>query len=96
MKKETIERLVKESAQFITPIGNISVRQWPVYPFEPTDYYIDFSMGPNLYACEKIRDLAPEEFFVYLETLVYTIKSVEYKEWKYTTLRELKFEELGI
>jgi hypothetical protein len=53
-------------------------------------------MGSNLYACEKICELTPEGFFVFLETLVFHYMDSEYIEWKYKMLRELKLEELGI
>jgi hypothetical protein len=96
MKKETIEQLIKDAKPFISSIGEIKLSQWPVAPFDPTDYYINFSMGSNLYACEKICELTPEGFFVFLETLVFRYMYSEYIEWKYTTLRELKLQELGI
>jgi hypothetical protein len=96
MRYETIEQLIKDAKPFISSIGEIKLSQWPVAPFDPTDYYINFSMGSNLYACEKICELTPEGFFVFLETLVFRYMYSEYIEWKYTTLRELKLQELGI
>ena len=96
MKKETIELLIKGAKPFISSLGDINLSQWPVAPFEPTDYYINFSMGSNLYACEKICELTPEGFFVFLETLVFHYMDSEYIEWKYKMLRDLKLEELGI
>jgi hypothetical protein len=101
MRYETIEQLIKDAKPFISSIGEIKLSQWPVAPFEPTDYYINFSMGSNLYACEKICELTPEGFFVFLETLVFhymysDYMYSEYIKWKYTILRELKLQELGI
>ena len=96
MKKETIEQLIKEAKPFISSLGDINISQWPVAPFDPIDYYINFSMGSNLYACEKICELTPEGFFVFLETIVFYYMDSEYIEWKYKILRDLKLEELGI
>lgn len=96
MLLETIFRLVEDGQRYI-PFGSrlstMSIKQWPVAPFDPIEYYIDFMIGENLYASEKASELTIERFFERMDTLVWHNKE-RYEKWKKKEIREYKINQI--
>jgi hypothetical protein len=96
MDIETAFRLVEEGQPYI-PFGSrlstMSIRQWPVEPFEPIDYYLDFQIGDNLYASEKASELTIERFFDRMDTLIWHNKR-RYEDWKKKEIRDWKIKNI--
>lgn len=94
MRKETIEKIVANARAFLSAGQSISVRQWPVAPFEPTDYYVDFQIQNLLYGTENLKDLTPEKFFDLMESGQLNGTHAAYHEWKKEWLRDLRIDEI--
>lgn len=100
MKHKEIDYLLEKSKKYLGfgRILKISVQQWPVKPFEPVDYYVDFYMyDTNLYASEKLSELSLEKFFETIERGIFTSSiNEEYLRWKKTEIRNSKLKNIGI
>ena len=96
MDLETAFRLAEEAQKYIpfgSALSTLSIRQWPVEPFSPIDYYVDFSIGDNLYASEKASELTIERFFECLDTLIWHNKR-RYEDWKKKEIREYRIRQI--
>ena len=89
-----IDYLLERSKKYLGfgKIIKVSVQQWPVKPFEPIDYYVDFYMYDiNLYASEKLSELSLEKFFEIIEKGIFKSSiNEEYLRWKKEELRNSK------
>ena len=65
----------------------ISIKQWPVAPFEPIDHYVDFLFGDNLYASEKLSEMTIDILFEKMEVFIFT-GLADYEEWKKSVIRD--------
>lgn len=96
MDLETAFRLAEEAKKYI-PFGSrlstLSIKQWPVEPFTPIDYYVEFSIGDNLYASEKASELTIERFFECMDTLIWHNKG-RYEDWKKKEIRDWKIKNI--
>lgn len=95
MTIEEIEYYIKEVKSFV-PMGFavdvISVIPWPSKPFETTEHYIDFKLGNNLLASEKLSELTLEKFFEHCDVIIrigegYQVHPNYFLEWKKKELR---------
>ena len=98
MTHEEIDYLLERSKKYLGfgKILKVSVQQWPVKPFEPIDYYVDYYMYDiNLYASEKLSELSFEKFFDTIERGIFKSSiNEEYLRWKRTELRSLKLNQI--
>ena len=98
MTHEEIDYLLERSKKYLGfgKILKVSIQQWPVKPFEPVDYYIDFYMyDTNLYASEKLSELSFEKFFDTIERGIFSSSiNEEYLRWKKTELRNSKLNKI--
>ena len=96
MDLETAFRLAEEAQKYI-PFGSrlskLSIKQWPVEPFAPIDYYMEFSIGDNLYASEKVSELTIDRFFECMHTLIWHNKG-RYEDWKKKEIRDWKIKNI--
>jgi hypothetical protein len=76
----------------------VTLKSWPVPPFEEIDTYIDFEFGSNLYASEKLSDISIEDIFEQVEKFLFSADPIypSYMEWKKSQIRDIKLENLGI
>ena len=65
----------------------ISIKQWPVAPFEPIDHYVDFLFGDNLYASEKLSEMTIDILFEKMEVFIFN-GLADYEEWKKSVIRD--------
>lgn len=68
------------------------LKPWPILPFETKDVYIDFNIGTNLYASEKLSEINIEDIFRLAEkffTKEFLISNT-YSKWKCSMIRDLK------
>ena len=98
MKHDEIDYLLERSKKYLGfgKILKVSVQQWPVKPFEPIDYYVDFYMYDiNLYASEKLSELSLEKFFEIIEKGIFKSSiNEEYLRWKKEELRNSKLNKI--
>lgn len=98
MTHDEIDYLLERSKKYLGfgKILKVSVQQWPVKPFEPIDYYVDFYMYDiNLYASEKLSELSFEKFFETIEKGIFKSSiNEEYLRWKKTELRNSKLNKI--
>ena len=75
---------------WLSSIFYISIKQWPVAPFEPIDHYVDFLFGDNLYASEKLSEMTVDVLFEKMEVFIFRGSAMgkEYVEWKKSVIRE--------
>lgn len=67
----------------------ISIKQWPVAPFEPIDHYVDFLFADNLYASEKLSEMTVDVLFEKMEVFIFrSAMGKEYEDWKKSVIRE--------
>lgn len=68
----------------------ISIKQWPVAPFEAIDHYVDFLWCENLYASEKLSEMTPDVLFQKMDVLHFTwsVTAKDYEEWKKSVIRD--------
>lgn len=74
----------------------ISIRQWPVAPFEAIDHYVDFLYCDNLYASEKLSEMTIDVLFEKMEVFVFTwsVMAKDYEEWKKSVIREWRISQV--
>lgn len=72
---------------WLKSMGHISIKQWPVAPFEPIDHYVDFLFGDNLYASEKLSEMTVDVLFEKMEVFIFT-GLADYGEWKKSVIRD--------
>ena len=94
MTLEEIQYYIKGAKSFVPvgfSFGVISVIPWPSKPFETTEYYIDFKLGNNLFASEKLSELTLEKFFKHCDVIISPVDMIYrgegYQEWKKKELR---------
>ena len=90
VSKEVAQKLIDNLKEIGITI-KISLKPWPVPPFEEKETYIDFMWGNNLYASEKLSDINIEDILVILEKASFKLPS----DWKKEQIRDLKLIELG-
>lgn len=68
----------------------ISIKQWPVAPFEAIDHYVDFLWYDNLYASEKLSEMTIDVLFQKMDVLHFTWSDTAkgYEEWKKSVIRD--------
>lgn len=88
MNIDEIEYYINNVKRFIGRSNTISIKYWPVKPFETKEYYIDFYMFTNLYASEKLSELTLEIFFKKCDVIA--LNSNEYQEFKKREIRNHK------
>ena len=68
----------------------ISIKQWPVAPFEAIDHYVDFLWYDNLYASEKLSEMTLDVLFQKMDVLHFTWSDTAkgYEEWKKSVIRD--------
>ena len=68
----------------------ISIKQWPVAPFEAIDHYVDFLWCDNLYASEKLSEMTIDVLFQKMDVFVFTwsVMAKDYEEWKKSVIRD--------
>jgi len=96
MDLETAFRLAEEAKQYIpfgSKLSTLSIKQWPVKPFDPIDHYMDFMIGDNLYASEKVSELTIERLFECMDTLIWHNKG-RYEDWKKKEIRDWKIKNI--
>ena len=72
---------------WLSSIFYISIKQWPVAPFEPIDHYVDFLFGDNLYASEKLSEMTVDVLFKKMEVFIFN-GLADYEEWKKSVIRD--------
>ena len=95
MTLEEIQYYIKGAKSFVPvgfSFGVISVIPWPSKPFETTEHYIDFKLGNNLLASEKLSELTLEKFFERCDVIIrmgegYQVHPNYFLEWKKKELR---------
>ena len=103
MTLEEIQYYIKGAKSFVPvgfSFGVISVIPWPSKPFETEEHYIDFKLGNNLFASEKLSELTLEKFFKHCDVIISPVdvkallrkgrlihRGEGYQEWKKKELR---------
>lgn len=89
-----MDGLIKRGIKF----PKVTLKSWPVPPFEEIETYIDFEFGSNLYASEKLSEISIEDIFTQVEKFLFSVDSIypSYMEWKKSEIRDIKLENLGI
>lgn len=74
----------------------ISIKQWPVAPFEAIDHYVDFLYCDNLYASEKLSEMTIDVLFQKMEVFIFTwsVMAKDYEEWKKSVIREWRISQV--
>lgn len=86
-----MDGLIKRGIKF----PKVTLKSWPVPPFEEIETYIDFEFGSNLYASEKLNEISIEDIFTQVEKFLFSADPI-YMEWKKSEIRDIKLENLGI
>ncbi len=91
-----MDGLIKRGIKF----PKVTLKSWPVPPFEEIETYIDFEFGSNLYASEKLSEISIEDIFAQVEKFLFSAHLFSiypsYMEWKKSEIRDIKLENLGI
>lgn len=74
----------------------ISIKQWPVAPFEAIDHYVDFLYCDNLYASEKLSEMTIDVLFQKMEVFIFTwsVMAKDYEEWKKSVIRDWRISQV--
>ena len=88
MNIDEIEYYINNVERFIGRSNRISIKYWPVKPFETQEYYIDFYMFTNLYASEKLSELTLEIFFKKCDVIA--LNRDDYREFKKREIRNYR------
>lgn len=76
--------------------ASIDMKPWPAAPFDREDTYLDFSIGTNLYASEKLSEITPDVFFRRVDLWVKTVSYTRYEELKTAVRRDWRLMEIGL